>query len=651
MFLKNNRVSTGYLKDILAQFSYLQRALRLTWAAAPYWTGAWAVLLVVQGLLPAATVYLTRLLIDGLVTAMENAGDWAYIQPALHWASMMAGTLLLTELLQSVLVWLRTAQAEIIQDYLSDLIHQKSITVDLAFYESPTYLDRYYRARYDAISRPLSVLENGGSLVQNGITLLAMGSLLLPYGVWLPLALVLSTLPALYVVIRFNRRYHHWLEQSTVARRRAQYYDLMLTQSAPAAELRLFDLGPHFKTAYQTLRQRLRTERLKLSENQGLAQVAAGGMGLVVTGLAMGWIVWRALQGQATLGDVTLFYQAFNRGQALLRSLLQNIGQIYSHSLFLGNLFEFLDLEPQVVDPPQPIATPSVLQQGIRFRQITFRYPGSERLALRDFNLTIPAGQTVAIVGANGAGKSTLIKLLCRFYDLAAGSIDFDGLDLRNFSLSDLRRQITVLFQSPVPYQDTAATNIALSDLPATPNQVAIETAARGASAHEVIERLPQGYETQLGKWFAGGTDLSGGEWQRIALARAFYRDAQIVILDEPTSAMDSWAEAEWLARFRDLVKGRTAIIITHRFTTAMQADIIHVMDQGQIIESGSHAELMAQNGRYAESWQAQMRAGREAAADLARPEAAALNPASANGSGPYSFVKVSPDQPTGSAR
>jgi len=598
------------LRNLTVQLSYLPRTWRLIWAAAPGWTLAWIILLVAQGVLPAATVYLTKLLVDSLVVTIDARGSWESVQPTLILAGLMAGIILLTEFLQSGSEWVRTAQAEFIRDHLSALIHQKSIAVDLAFYESPDYHDRLHRVQNDASNRPLMLLENGGSLLQNGITLLAMVAILLPYGLWLPLVLLISTLPALYVVFRFNRRYHRLWEQTTADRRWTQYVDTMLTHSAVAAELRLFDLGSHFQLIYQGLRQRLRTERLRLSRDQGLARLGAGLITVLISGAVIVWMVWQVLQGLATLGDLALFYQAFSRGQNLMRSLLRNVGQIYSSSLFLGNLFEFLELEPQIVDPPKPLPASSTLKEGIHFRRIRFRYPGSERVVLHDFDLTIPAGQIVALVGANGAGKSTLLKLLCRFYDPEAGSIELDGINIRHLSLDELYRQITVLFQLPVFYHATAGQNIAIGDLKASPGAVEIEAAARGAGAHEFIARLDRGYDTLLGKWFADGTELSGGEWQRIALARAFLRQAPIVVLDEPTSFMDSWAEAKWLARFRMLVEGRTAIIITHRFTTAMQADVIHVMDEGQIVESGSHAELLAQAGLYAQSWRTQMQAG-----------------------------------------
>ena len=537
---------------------------------------------------------------------MKAGADWD-LQIILVPIALMAGVLLLTELLQGILNWIRTVQAELMQDYMSALIHEKAVAADLAFYESSDYHDKLEQARSDASTRSLALLENSGSLLQNSITLLAMAAVLIPYGAWLPLALFVSMLPALAVVLSSNRDYHQWWQQTTADRRWIQYYDLMLTHSAVAAELRLFDLGSYFQSSYQTLRRRLVSERLLLIKNQSLARLVAGASGLLVSGAAMSWMVWRALQGQVTLGDLALFYQAFNRGQSLMRTLLGNVGQIYNNSLFLGNLFEFLRLEPQVKDPLDPLPTPLVIKEGIRFREVTFRYPGSQQFALQNFNLTIPAGKIVAIVGDNGAGKSTLIKLLCRFYDPEAGCIELDGTDIRDLSIKKLRRLLTVLFQVPINYHATVAQSIANGDLHVEPSRAEIEAAARGAGADEIIARLPQGYDTLLGKWFAKGTNLSGGELQRIALARAFVRQAQIIVLDEPTSAMDSWAEADWLERFRTLTNGRTAMIITHRFTLAMRADMIHTMRNGQIVESGSHEQLLATGGLYAQSWIAQM--------------------------------------------
>jgi ATP-binding cassette subfamily B protein len=600
------RILSTKLRFALAQLAYLPRALALVWAAARRWAVAWIILLLVQGLLPVATVYLTRLLVDDLVAAAGAGGSWPALAPVLLLVALMAGVLLLAEALRSAAGWVRAAQGELVKDHISDLIHRKSVEADLAFYESPEYHDRLHRARDEAGYRPVALVEGLGQLFQNGVTLLAMGAVLIPFGWWLPVALLASTLPAFGVVLHYNLEQHRWRQRATADERRTWYYDWLLTSGETAAELRLFGLGGLFRSAYQALRRRLRGERLRLARKGAVAELAAGGAALLITGAAMAWMVRQALLGLVTLGGLALFYQAFQQGQRLMRSLLDGVGQVYTNALFLGNLFEFLALEPRVTDPPRPAAVPLTLQIGVRFHQVTFRYPGSERLALCDFNLTIPAGQVVALVGPNGAGKSTLIKLLCRLYDPDAGRIELDGIDLKDLEVAALRRLITVLFQQPVHYSATVAENVTLGSL-ADAGRAEIEEAARAAGADEPVARLPHGYDTLLGKWFAGGTELSVGEWQRLALARAFLRQAPLLLLDEPTSALDSWAEAEWHERFRRLAAGRTVLIITHRFTTAMRADSIHVMAEGRVAESGTHQELLARGGLYARSWAAQM--------------------------------------------
>jgi ATP-binding cassette subfamily B protein len=313
-------------------------------------------------------------------------------------------------------------------------------------------------------------------------------------------------------------------------------------------------------------------------------------------------MVVRVHRGGASLGDLALFYQAFHQGQRLLRSLLDDVGQIYRNVLFLGDLFDFLSLEPRITDPPagtEPLPAPG----GLALRGVTFRYPGAERPVLRDFDLEVPEGGILAVVGKNGAGKSTLVKLLCRLYDPEEGAVEVAGLAARTVPLAELRRRITVLFQEPMHYFTTVAENIAYGAADRTPTSEEIVEAARSAGAEEIVASLPEGYETLLGKWFAGGAELSPGEWQRVALARAFLREAPVLLLDEPTSAMDSWAEADWMERFRDLARGRTVLVITHRFTTARHADRICVMEAGKIVESGTHGELVARGGRYAASW------------------------------------------------
>lgn len=567
--------------------------------------------LLVQGILPVANVYLTREIVNRVVEILGVGGPQVQISSQVGSLLLPGGLLCLvlvsTEVLQSLGTWLRTVQSELIQDHLSHLIQAKSISLDYGFFESADYHDRLNRVQQDASSRSQSLIEHSGSLIQNSLTLLSMAGILTFYGVWLPLILFISTLPAFYVLIRQNRRYHEWWQRSTPHRRMAQYYEILLTQDWPAAELRIFQLGQYFQQAYQTLRERLRHERIQLIRQQSLMQMIAAGIALLAAGGSITWMSLRVLRGEGTLGDLALFYQAFQRGQSMMRSLLSNMGQIYNSSLFLENLYDFLDIQPQLTAPTKPLCPPQELREGIRFEGITFRYPESERLILHDFHLTIPAGQIVAIVGSNGAGKSTLVKLLCRLYDPEAGAIHIDSCDIRNFDVSDLRGLITVLFQHPVPYQATVAENIAYGDLAVHPTLEMIQAASVEAGADDVVARLPHGYQNRLGKWFAQGTELSGGEWQRIALARAFLRQAPIIVLDEPTSFMDLWSESDWLRRFRKLAEGRTALIITHRFSLAMQADVIHVMKSGQIVESGNHQELLHHNGLYAQAWYEQL--------------------------------------------
>ena len=615
----DRRLLAGWLKKAAGQLRYLPRAIALVWQAARGWTTAWALLLVVQGLLPIATVYLSRSTVNAVVAVFRAQGNLQSVRQAIVPAALMGGVLLLGELLSAVFHWIRAAQAELVQDHVSGLIHRQSLAADLAFYEMPEFYDHLHRARSEALYRPVALLDALGSLVQNGITWVAMGAVLIRFGFWIPVALVCGTLPALWVVVHYAIRQHDWRLRHTADERRALYYEWLLTSGNAAAEVRLFDLGQHFRSAFEAVRARLRHERLDVVRSQMLAELGAAVAALALGAAALSAMLWRAVLGLISLGDLAFFYQAFQQGLRLTRSLLENAGQLYVNVLFLGNLFEFLALEPKVVSPPSPRPAPLDLQRGIRFTNVRFHYPGSARLALNDFSLFVPAGRIVAIVGPNGAGKSTLLKLLCRFYDPEAGAITIDDVDLRELAVDDLRQRLTALFQEPLHHNATARENIALGDLLGAPSAATIATAAEAAGADTAIRRLPVGYDTVLGKWFADGTELSVGEWQRVALARALVRPAPVIILDEPTSAMDPWAEAGWLTRFRGLVAGRTAIVITHRFTTAMLADEVHVMDNGRILESGTHQHLIAGNGRYAAWWAAQERSARAAAEEDAR--------------------------------
>ena len=594
-------------KELLKCLPLMGKGLGLVWSAARGWTVAWALLLLVQGVIPALQVYLTRVTVDILAADISPTVASATLTRA--WPPMAVIGLLwiVTQLISSLIRWVRAAQGELVQDSIHTLIHDKALELDVAFYENPESYDLLHRAKIDALSQPIALLESLGVVIQNSVTLIVLAGMIAMYAWWLPLLLVGSALPGLWSVARYVLREHKWRIANTANERRSRYFDWIVTDRGSAAEMRLFDLGGYHTATFRRLRGLLRKGRLALVRDEMKSELFAGSIAWVGGIAGMAWLLVRASRGLARLGDLVLCYQAFLQGQKLLRSLLESAGRIYRSTLFLENLFQFLAQTPHLAVPQHPAPLPSPLSDGIRFEQVTFRYPGSAYDALSGFTLTLPAGKTTAIVGHNGAGKSTLIKLLCRFYDPQEGQILFDGSDITRFDPAELRRAITVLFQEPVRYHTSAGENIAMGDLTAVDDHDRIHNAAVAAGAAGPIERLPHGYDTVLGKWF-GGAELSVGEWQRVALARAFLRRSPIIALDEPTSAMDSWAEADWLSRFRELTDGHTAIMITHRFTTAMHADMIHVMENGRITESGTHEQLVASGGHYAESWLIQMR-------------------------------------------
>ena len=587
------------LKLFFRQLPAGRRALALVWEAARGWTVAWAVLLVAQGLIPAGQALLLRALFNRLVAAP----GWASIGPP---AMGIASLWILGQLLSSSLSWVRAVQAERVQDEVHRLIHIQALRLDLAFYDHPDSYDQLYRAMVDALSQPMALLESLGSLVQNALGFLVLAGILWKYAGWLPLLLVITGLPGLLLVARHILRKHRWQLEHTVEERRARYLDWLITESSAAAELRLFDLGTHHRKAFESLRESLREGKLRLERQGALTELAAGSLAWAGSLIGLGWMLHRALMGKAGVGDLVLCFQAFQQSQTSLRAILEGAGKIYRSLLFVENLEEFLGLDPQIKAGPAGEAGLPV-NDSIRFEDVHFTYPGGGHRALDGFNMEIPQGKVVALVGHNGAGKSTLIKLLCRFYDPDGGRILLDGVDLRAFDPAALRSKITVLFQEPVRYHATVRENIAFGDLDGLSDLHRVWQAAEDAGALEPVERLPAGFESLLGKWF-GGEELSAGEWQRIALARAFFRQASLIILDEPTSVMDSWAEQDWLGRFRALTQGRTGLMITHRFTTAMHADIIHVLDKGRVVESGTHSQLLALGGAYALSWAAQMR-------------------------------------------
>ncbi|WP_017718218.1 ABC transporter ATP-binding protein [Kamptonema formosum] len=596
------------MKNKLQNIENLPRAIRLVWQSTPLWTAVSLALLLVQGLLPLLSLYLMKLLIDA-VTAGIGAGNRAAAFSQVLLLVILAGiTALFGDICRSLSGYASEAQSQIVTDFVHDLLHAKSIEVDLEYYENAQFYNALHRAQQEAIYRPTRILTSLVQLAQNGISLVAIAGLLISLHWGIAAVLFAAGIPGLFVRLKHTGKLYRRQRGWTVQERIAYYFHIMLTQDSYAKEVRLFDLGPVFRTRYSNLRQQIRQEKLALASHRSIAELMTQASGTVAVFTACGFIAYQTIQGQITLGGLVMYYQGFQRGQGFLREMLTSLASLYENSLFLSTLYEFLELKRSVIEPARPQTVPNPLQTGIQFEGVYFHYPQSARPLLEDINLTIRAGETVALVGENGAGKTTLIKLLCRLYDPTSGRITIDGVDLRQFTTTDLRREISAIFQDYVRYNLTARENIAFGNVSIFPDEEEILKASREAGADKAIVRLPKGYDTTLGTQFEEGEELSVGEWQKVAIARAFLRQAQILILDEPTSALDAKAEHEVFEQFRQLIQGKTAILISHRLSTVKMVDRIFVLQDGRIVEAGSHEELLRFGGTYARLFELQAR-------------------------------------------
>lgn len=587
-------------RNVIRTLVAFSPALRLVWESGPNLAIARGILEVLLGILPLGLFYISKLLIDALSTGLIANGSDIHqpITKLLIAAIAISFTLILCNALSELV---STAQSRRIIDYTQDILHGKSIAVDLEFYENPAYHDTLQRAQQEASYRPLEILKRVVGLTYNGVSALAVIGVLLKLHWSIPLILLVAALPVALARVDYSRAFHRWFLQQTPRNRLSWYISQLMVEDTFAKEVRLFDIGSFFRGRFRNIRENLYNEHMKLARRRFIliliAQLIAGSFALGI----VAFIVFQTFQGSMTVGSLVFYYQTFNRGNNSIRGVFSGTAGLYEDGLFLSNLYDFLKLEPSMAEPenPKPFITP--IRDEIRFNHVSFGYEGTTRQAISDVNLTLKPGEVVALVGENGSGKTTLVKLLCRLYDPTGGNITIDGIDIRDYKMTDLRQHITVLFQDYAKYHLTAQENIWLGNVKQPANYDLISKAALRSGADSVIETLPHGYNTVLGKRFQEGEELSIGQWQKVALARAFFRDSQIIILDEPTSALDPKAEYEVFQRFRELMHGQTAILITHRLASARMADRIYVMDKGKVVEAGTHEELMEARGVYSE--------------------------------------------------
>ena len=599
----------------------LPQVMRLVWEASRPTTIGLFVTTALAGLVPTASVGLTLMLTnavkEGIDVHQNHLADRLVLSslgvPWLpHLTFSVLGMIVFLAILQFVIFavsallnTLRNISQQLLQNSVSMriqlMVMEKAASLDLPFYEDAASYDLLRRAQNDSINRPVLMIATAFGLFQTMLTFVTMVAVLVAARPILALLALLSPIPAFIVDTRYGWRGYNIARWGSRLLRRMTYLVSLVTTDTFAKEVKLFGLGHYFIDRYRLIAKVFYDTQRSQLVRRYMTGFALGNVSTIVASFTYLYIAVQAIAGRLTIGALVAYAQAATQVQNSIQSILGGFTGMYEHNLYLNNLTELMNRQPVMTVKKAPAAVPQPLRGEITFENVSFAYPGSESQALSDLSFTITPGETLAVVGRNGAGKTTLFKLICRLYDPTAGRILIDRIDIRDFEPDELRAHIGAMFQDYVDYQATAAENIGLGNVPQLTNREAVMSASRQAGSDELIANLPDGYDTALGKWFDAGVNLSGGEWQKVALARAFMREeARILLLDEPTSALDAQAEYDLFERLRSLTHGRTAVYISHRFSTVRRADRIVFLEHGRLVEEGTHHELMRLNGRYA---------------------------------------------------
>jgi ATP-binding cassette subfamily B protein len=580
--------------------------LRLIWETNPRMAAANVGLRVVRSAIPLATLYIAKLIIDEVVRLTQTAGE-RELSYLFGLIALEFGLAILSDLLNRATALLDSLLGDLFSNRTSIRLMEHVATLDMDQFEDATFYDKLERARRQTLNRTVLMAQILGQL-QDAITLGFLSVGLVAFNPWLILLLLVAVIPAFLGESHFNERSYSLVHGWTPERRELDYLRMTGASDETAKEVKIFGLSDFLTDRFRELSDQFYRANKRLVVRRagwGSLFAALGSAGYYG---AYVFIVLRTVQGQLSIGDLTFLAGSFGRMRGLLESILNRFSSVAEGALYLQDFFDFFHLQPRIRSNPAPVSFPRPIRQGFTFENVGFKYANAEKWALRHLSFTLQAGEKLALVGENGAGKTTLVKLLARLYDPTEGRILLDGHDLRDFNPEDLRKEIGVIFQDFVRFQMSASHNIAVGRIEEKQNDQRIRSSAAQSLADTVIEKLPQGYDQIIGRRFAKGVDLSGGEWQKIALGRAYMRDAQLLILDEPTAALDARAEHEVFQRFAELTEGKTAVLISHRFSTVRMADRILVIENGQLLELGSHEELLSRKGRYSELFLLQAR-------------------------------------------